>query len=291
MKNRTWNATRRNRNIGTSKQGFGSNNKLVIPEWWSDYRHFTEVLTDFKVVYREIHGHKMPFVIEPTSKNYVYSCTIDDIAFLLNAAPHKHVIDEKWDLRIQGIVLRQPKRKEETLCSAWGRFYGAADVGPISGNAIFIQACPIPFIIKRSRHLRPMERKKVDRLTSEASHFEENKRYYILHFDMEACRRVQLYRTLLHELGHWVDYYKNVELPSMIDESKNQYSNLWDTLWNKYWSHPSSQRESFAHRYEDELINELNAKNIIPFERKLDPKQMLEDGLNIEDFISANLER
>ncbi len=35
-----WNATRRNRNIGTARQGHGQDNRMVIPSNWQDLRRY-----------------------------------------------------------------------------------------------------------------------------------------------------------------------------------------------------------------------------------------------------------
>ena len=47
---RGWDATRRNRNIGTAKQGLGQDNQLVIP--WCGLKLYYENLTEYKVALR-----------------------------------------------------------------------------------------------------------------------------------------------------------------------------------------------------------------------------------------------
>jgi hypothetical protein len=42
------NPTRRNRNIGTKKQGHGQNNKLTISSPYGDLKSFYEKLTDYR---------------------------------------------------------------------------------------------------------------------------------------------------------------------------------------------------------------------------------------------------
>lgn len=46
MTRQGWDARRRNRNVGTAKSGQGQNNRLTIPESWSDGRVFDEKLID-----------------------------------------------------------------------------------------------------------------------------------------------------------------------------------------------------------------------------------------------------
>jgi hypothetical protein len=48
--------TRRNRNIGTSKQGHGQDNRMVIPSRWPDDRVYFEVLRNPVPVVRRAGG-------------------------------------------------------------------------------------------------------------------------------------------------------------------------------------------------------------------------------------------
>jgi hypothetical protein len=98
---------------------------VVIPSSWRDSRAFWQRVSHFAVVTRPVHGRDLPFVVEPTRRDSVYACTVDDIATVLNAAPSRHVAG------IEGVILRQPKRKEQILCSVWGRLGYAVEVGPI----------------------------------------------------------------------------------------------------------------------------------------------------------------
>src|SRR4029077_1158260 len=122
----------------------------------------------------------------------VYACTVDDIATLLNAAPKAHVFG------IQGVILRQPKRKEEALSPAWGRLGYAVEVGPISGAAIVVESCSLPLTLKWPKRLDPPQQQELDRLLQEADRVECSGRHHLLHFGLEAVRTVQLYRTVLH---------------------------------------------------------------------------------------------
>src|SRR5262249_57700544 len=133
-----WNPLRRNRNLATAKRGHGQDNRLRIPSPWRDLRAFWERVTAFTIVRRRVHGRDLPFVVEQIRPGSAHACTVDDVATLLNAAPCDHVAG------IAGVILRQPKRKEELLASAWGRLGFAAHVGPISGPAIVLEAHPLP---------------------------------------------------------------------------------------------------------------------------------------------------
>ena len=90
---RGWDATRRNRNIGTAKQGLGQDNQLVIP--WCGLKLYYENLTEYKVALRSVHSRPLPFIVERTRADSCHACTVDDIARVLQHAPSSdfHGID------------------------------------------------------------------------------------------------------------------------------------------------------------------------------------------------------
>jgi len=59
-----YNPTRRNRNIGTAKQGHGSNNKLTIPSPCVVSKDFYERLGSYEKVERLINGHAFLFIMK-----------------------------------------------------------------------------------------------------------------------------------------------------------------------------------------------------------------------------------
>ncbi len=211
MQRTGWNPGRRNRNIGTAKQGHGQDNRMVIPSHWRDSRVFWERVTRFDVLTRSVHGADMPFVVEPTRSDSVYSCTVDDIARLLNLLPRCDVFG------IGGVILRQPKRKEELLSPVWGRLGYAVEVGPIRGPAVLVEAVRVPLKLRWSRRQGPAQQEELDQLLQEADRVDTNARHHVLHFGWSAARSVQLYRTILHEVGHWVDYLDRVGSPLPTD--------------------------------------------------------------------------
>ena len=88
----------------------------------------------------------------------------------------------------------------------------------------------------------------------------ENKREYKIENSADSVRATQLYTTLFHEIGHWIQYKKEVLEPIRNGE------NIED-IENKYFSIPKSEKESFANRYAYELRKKLIESNIIPFDR------------------------
>lgn len=111
-----YNPNRRNRNIGTAKQGYkrNSNNKMEIP--YSKWRVFYENLKKHQTIKKLINGHEFLFIIEQTRPNYKHACSTEDIERIISYIPKQDYGDLKF------IILRQPNRKEELLSSAWGRY-------------------------------------------------------------------------------------------------------------------------------------------------------------------------
>ncbi len=274
MQRSGWNPRRRNRNIGTAKQGHGQANRMVIPSHWRDSRVFWERVARFDVVARSVHGADLPFVVERTRTDTVYSCTVDDVARLLNFVPRCDVFG------IEGVIFRQPKRKEELLSPVWGRLGYAVEVGPIRGPAILVEAVRLPLKLRWSRRQGPAQQEELDQLMQEADRVESTARHHILHFGWSAARAVQLYRTVLHEVGHWVDYLDRVEIPSRADNAPN-----WSELWRAYRQRPVRERESSADRYARAMAHRLGSQRDIPFERALDLKQLTTEGLSATDFV------
>jgi hypothetical protein len=246
---------------------------MVIPDSWHDSRTFWERVSSFKLVRRSVHGRPLRFVVEPTRLDSLYACTVDDIATVLDAAPSRHVAG------IEGVILRQPKRKEEILQPVWGRLGYAVEVGPIRGPAILIEAQSLPLRLHWPARCDPGQQQELDCLRQEADRVEFNGRHHVLQFGLAAVRAVQLYRTVLHELGHWAQYYEQVQVPSLGDDIAR------DNLLDAYRRRPRCERESFAHRYSLELAADLRRRGIIPFERIVDPGQLIADGLSPQDFI------
>ncbi len=78
-----YNATRRNRNIGTEKTGHGQDNRLVIPWAWADDRIFYERLVDPIEVPVKVRSVSTHIIVEPPLRGFVHACTVDDILRVL----------------------------------------------------------------------------------------------------------------------------------------------------------------------------------------------------------------
>lgn len=257
-------ATRRNRNIGTEKQGHGRNNEFVIPSCGSDYLVYWEKLVSFKAIEKTLGSKKITFLVEKTRKDTCHACTIDDICFLLKCLPKKDLAG------IELIILRQPKHKEEILKPVWGRYIYYLEVGKYkSESVIMLETYNYKKKSFWSNSLTPDEIDEFERLKQDGHQMIKTKRGHHLIGSLGTVRATQLYRTLLHEIGHHVDFIADREA----------YSNK-----------PSKDKEIFAHNYADRMKESLSKQGIIPFDRVLDLEQLEKDGLDINDFILPTTE-
>jgi hypothetical protein len=248
-------ATRRNRNIGTAKQGHGQDNRLVLPR--CGLKFYYENLTEYKVTEREVHSRPLPFIVERTRADSRHACTIDDIARVL-----EHVPSPDFD-GIDFIVLRQPKRKEEIINPVWGRIVFYARIGAHLGCAIFIEAFNPSKPMRWSKSLTPDRQEEMERLRGDGHEIITTRHGHKIDVNLESVRATQLYRTLLHEIGHSVD---NDCDPNAFDRKS------------------SLEKETFAHQYAEKLRERLVRFGIIPFARMFDIGTMAQDGLSVSDF-------
>ena len=303
------NPTRRNRNIGTSKQGHGQDNKLVIPYPAIDSKSFFERLGKYQSIEREINGHKFKFVVETTRKNSFHTCTIDDIEKIIENIPKK----DYGDLYL--IILRQPTRKEETLNPVWGRLIYSYEFENNFFPAIIIESIDIERKFRWDKKLNIEHQKELKRLKTDGHKFVIGKRYYESEYKLENIRTTQLYRTLLHEFGHYFQYQNIVlnpltnikteldKLDSLIGDNDTKESNplfsKWDNLFDEYhlrieenekeyFSIAQNEKEIFAHKYASRLYKHLTERRIIPFDRILNRQKIEFYNLNINDFERNN---
>lgn len=298
---------RRNRNIGTAKQGHGRNNRLVIPQPADSEQAFYERLERYRKVPRTILGKSFLFVVEETRPECVHACTVDDLTDVLARIP----LEPLGELRL--IVLRQPKRKEVILSSVWGRLQYGYEFEGATQPAIILEAIKPGDPFRWRKKLSLDEKAEIQRLRADGHLMHDTGRLLEWSLTIEACRSSQLYRTLLHEIGHYVDYLEKVEAP--LQEVNARFAALdartddealsddhpiwdewdrvfaerndkWDTLWNGYWSRPTAEREVFAHRHAERLGAQLRKSGAIPFARRLDPASLQRDSLRLCDFMA-----
>jgi hypothetical protein len=275
-----YNPSRRNRNIGTAKSGHGQNNRLTIPAVAHGEYVYWERIEDAQVVCRVISGRALKVFVQPTRSDCVHVCTVEDITRLMSQIP---VSD--WE-GLDAIVLRQPRRKEQTLAPVWGRLSYAADLVNqrrqvlYSGPAIIIEAVNPTALVKFGKSLSGDGMVELERLKSDGHKVRPGDRHHTIGPTLESCRATQLYRTLLHELGHWVDFLEKVERPAAALPNPDAYEELLE----RFHRRPDREKEQFAHTYAERLSKRLLAAKAIPFDRQLDQEQLLKDQLRLGDF-------
>lgn len=254
-----FNPTRRNRNIGTSRAGRGQDNRHVIPV--CDHKAFAhyECLRGYRSATRRVGGQSITFIVETVRPGSCHACTVDDVVRVLEQVPLQDLDG------IELIVMRQPTRKEEILAPVWGWLAFFARIDQHEGRTIFLESVPFDQTIKWSKSVSPDEVEELNRLRMDGHSVTSNKRQHLVKCDLDSVRATQLYRTLLHEIGHHVD---NDRDPTGFDQR------------------PSVDKERFAHSYARDLRATLEAAGIIPFERIIDPTSLRRDGLDVSDFIA-----
>ncbi|WP_341904888.1 hypothetical protein [Fluviicola taffensis] len=251
------NPTRRNRNIGTSKQGYGQSNKLIIPSPCETSKTFYERLDEYEKTTKVINGHEFIFVIEKTREYCQHACTVEDVERIVSNIP----INDYGDLRL--IIFRQPKRKETILSPVWGRLIYSFEFENDFHPAIIIEAVDYSKKLKWSTKMSVDSQKEFERLKLDGHLFVNESRYFVAEYNPEHVRNTQLYRTLPHEFGHYMHYLEVVERPS----TENEELIDWEKRDDFYFTIPSAEKEKFAHLYADKFKQRLVELSVIPFDR------------------------
>lgn len=256
---------RRNRNIGTARSGHGKSNAMVIPFPRShENRMFAEVLDrSVRVVCSVQDDIPIQFFVEPPTRGYHHACTVDDVVQQLrNMLPWR----SDWE-GIDTVLLRQPTRKQEILSSAWGRLI------PRGKNraAICLEAQCVDARLRWPRSLDPDGMRELDRLRVDGHHVLLGRREYVITFSLDSVRATQLYRTLIHEIGHHVDKRRSTQ--------------------RAYEARPWAEREAFAHRYALNIQSLLRRTGKIPFASRRSAAEFRRYGLNPDWFGQSREQR
>jgi hypothetical protein len=270
-----WNPSRRNRNIGTSRQGYGKDNRHTIPKGFPDNQVFYENLIGAVAIPRTIGENELTFLVEPTRKGCFHACTVDDICHILEGIPQEFL------LYLDLIILRQPTRRQTILHRAWGIHFYYAGPGRYSGTTICLEAQDLSKPLRWGISLSPEEQKDLKRLEVDGHRITRTKRFYEIEMSEESIRNTQLYGTLLHELGHHVDWLINTAIPILngVDPKEE------DHIISAFHSKPTRDKEVFANEWADGMKTLLASKNVIPFERILNHNQMERERLKANWFV------
>ena len=249
-----WNPTRRNKHAGTKAHGHGTNNELVIPQSWHEPKCYFEKLNSYVTVRRIVGARELRFFVEPTRPDWFYPCSIDDIFKILSHCSTE--VLASFDF----IVMRQPTRKQRILAPVWGRAVYSFGIDQLKGAAVVIEAQSVaPIVWPRS--LDPEDQRELNRLRDDGHEVRATRNGWEVRVTPQSMRSTVLYRTLLHELGHHVDYNLSTE---------------------EQWRVKSRmEKEDFAHRYALELRERLSAAGHLPFAPIVDGLSICQDKLTL----------
>lgn len=252
------NPTRRNRNIGTAKQGYKTQSKFQIPFSWHDPKAFYEKLGKTAKVTKEIGGQAITFIVEKTKKDSCHACTIEDLENILSNIPRKFYEG------LTTFILRQPKTKEEILSPVWGRLIYFYELEKTTLPVVILESANYTKNIIWGRKLSLDNQKELGRLKEDGFEIVEDSRQFKIKLSLENVRNTQLYRTLLHEIGH---YHHSITTDP----------DIYDKL-------TVAEKETFAHNFADKLRKELEDLGIIPFDRLLTKENIEILKLDLSDF-------
>jgi len=248
---------RRNRKIGTKSSGFKHRNDMTIPERFLDQfgnntRYYERAKAD-RVYQFKIGTQIITILYENPRLGHSYGCTPYDVEHLMRLLPGEDIEG------IELVSFRQPTHKQSQQFPVWGRLIYYSTIGSYEGTCINLEAINLDHVIEWPRKLSVENQAELARLKSDGHLYEETSRTHRFTVTENSLRHHILYRTLLHEIGHWVDY------DSKIYREDHMIDNDCGVAYDLYFSRPSVELESFAHRYAKEKADLLRAAQKIPF--------------------------
>ncbi|MEZ5809874.1 MAG: hypothetical protein R3D45_00540 [Rhizobiaceae bacterium] len=244
-----WRPERRNRKIGTASAGFKKRNRLTIPRQ-GEVEYFEDVKPN-RVEEWRLSGLPLFCIYENPRPGCTYGCSPEDVHHLLSHLPQDDLS------ALEMIVFRQPTRKQSTLNPVWGRLIYVAQIAGHTGSAIILEAVDL-----ETKHTWPRRRdaedaRELERLRGDGHSVEAGKREFAVTFNEDSVRNTILYRTLLHEIGHWVQYARAV---------LSKPDHLLEGAYDFHFARPVSERDLFAHSYAGQMAAKLRNQGVIPFE-------------------------
>jgi hypothetical protein len=236
---------------------------------------------EYRSVTRTVSGRNLKFVVEKTNRGCVHACTVDDIACLVG-----HLPPDDWE-GLTLFVLRQPKRKEAMLNGVWGQLayggkFGRPQDGMFNGPAVFLESTIPNFKFSLNASMSPEVQAEFERLRRDGHVITRTGRRFMIQCSLDTVRNTQLYRTVLHEIGHWLDWLQKVQRPMTPREVGDDDYRWRSDLQDEYDRRPAREREAFANQYADRTWARLSSSGAIPFARNLNF-----EGLDAEDFVGC----
>lgn len=238
----------------------------------ADQRVFTERLRNPREFKFDVHGTERVALVEEPSPGYVYGCTPSDLARLLPLLPPADL--EDLDL----FLFRHPTRKQRLLEPVWGRFLYYACPEKYQSSAICFESQTLaPF--RWSKSIDPERARELERLRGDGHSIVHTQRSLEIHRTAELVRSTTLFRTALHEVGHYVDWLQSVlNVDRETDEEDEAIRRAFDTK-------TPAMQEDFAHRYAATVAARLKSSGHLPFEVQWDPAAMESCGISRHWFV------
>ena len=104
------------------------------------------------------------------------------------------------------------------------------------------------------------DRIELDRLAEDGHQLIRDRRGTTIKVNANSARNRILYRTLIHEVGHWVDWKERVLLAKAGSHDPERKQ-----LKNAFFARPYREIEQFANRYAEHHAARLRASDVIPF--------------------------
>ncbi len=181
----------------------------------------------------DLAGQIVSLMIEDTRPGFTYGRVPDA------ALPVLQKLAEAGFVLPDLLVFRQPTEKQISQLPVWGRMQFWAELsvqghpGP-QGSALMIDAQRVGSEFSWPRKLTLADQEELARLSDDGHQVSKERRGYQICLTEEGIGNTLFRRTLLHELGHWVDYLRH---SGQKDDGET------------FFQRPSREREAFAHRF------------------------------------------
>lgn len=168
------------------------------------------------------------FISEPTLQGYIHACTEQDVIAALRTLPAA-------DLKgLLFIVFHQPTRKGEQQSPRWAAYYPEYTYRSMSGPAIVLEAIDPERPIKWGTSLEPDDQKELELLEREGHDIQREKKAIYITPSIASIKKTQLERSLVHEVGHHVDYMRDpAAFPKKSSVQKEAFANTYFALQAK----------------------------------------------------------
>ncbi len=250
-----WRPERRNRKLGTANSGWRKQNRMVVPNSRHDEFAFYERLGRHTVSNKILYNQEVTVLEEPARAGSTYGCSARDVLHVLKYLPREDVAGLKL------LVMRQPTRKQETLRPVWGRCLFDAWFGKHKGPAIMLEATNLSRPIRWTGKISIEDHRELDRLADDGHQITRDRRGVTIKPTEQSARNTILYHTLLHEVGHWVDWKHRVL--SALDDPRSPDRKQLATA---YFARAHREGEHFADNYAERQAALLRDAGVIPFE-------------------------